>query len=87
MECKILKHDNSWNTPDKEGFEPMPLFGHGTKNTYKLMKIDGNYVLNKTWLDDEGIMTWSNAPIQDHEAHHMIKGHSLIVDGDYITIV
>ena len=93
MLCKIVKQDESWYEPNTEGWSKMPLFGRGTQTWYKLIDHikDDNYCfdrysITKSFIDDDNDRCYTDVPIQDKEANHLIKGHALVIDEDHIVL-
>ena len=69
----------------------MPLFGRGEKTWYKLIdhSNDENYCFDrysimKSFVDDENDRCYTDVPIQDKEAYHILSGGTLTIDGDSI---
>ena len=91
MLCKIVKQDESWYEPNTEGWSKMPLFGRGKQTWYKLIdhiKDDDycfdRYSITKSFIDDDNDRCYTDVPIQDKEANHILTGGTLTIDGDSI---
>ncbi len=92
MECKIVKQDKSFFDEDEKGFRSMPLFGRGHQTWYRLIDhIDdedycfGRYSITKSFIDDEDDRCYTDVPIQDKEANHILSGGVLTIDEDHIV--
>ena len=93
MLCKIVKQDESWYEANTEGWSKMPIFGRGKQTWYKLIdhSNDENYCfdrysITKSFVDDENDRCYTDVPIQDKEANHLINGHALVIDEDHIVL-
>jgi hypothetical protein len=93
MLCKIVKQDESFFEHIKGKGQKMPLFGRGEKTWYKLIdhiKDDDycfdRYSIMKSFIDDDNDRCYTDVPIQDKEANHLINGHALVIDEDHIVL-
>ena len=91
MLCKIVKQDESFFEHIKGKGQKMPLFGRGEKTWYKLIdhiKDDDycfdRYSIMKSFIDDDNDRCYTDVPIQDKEANHILTGGTLTIDGDSI---
>ena len=91
MLCKIVKQDESFFEHIKGKGQKMPLFGRGEKTWYKLIdhiKDDDycfdRYSITKSFIDDDNDRCYTDVPIQDKEANHILSGGTLTIDGDSI---
>jgi hypothetical protein len=93
MLCKIVKQDQSFFDYVKGKGQKMPLFGRGDKTWYKLIDhikdedyCFSRYSITKSFIDDDNDRCYTDVPIQDKEANHLLNGHTLVVDEDHIVL-